>query len=121
MKTTMRLTTTEATLCAQRIEAGQVIGAWIGSANRDEAEWSFADQFDIERDPNRHIAFGRGIHFCLGAPLARLEATIAVSAMLGRLPGSWQVPAAPLEALKSAGMLGVKNLPLIWGEEQVDR
>jgi cytochrome P450 len=116
VKNTMRLTTKEVTLGTQQIEAGQMICAWIGSANRDEAAFPDADQFAIERDPNRHIAFGHGIHFCLGAPLARLEASIALSIMLDRLPGSWLVPAAQLQVIKSAGVLGVKNLPLIWGK-----
>ncbi len=115
VKTTMRLTTAEVTLGTQQIEAGQMICAWIGSANRDDAAFPDADLFAIERDPNRHIAFGRGIHFCLGAPLARLEASIVLSIMLDRLPGPWLVPAASLEVIKSAGVLGVKNLPLIWG------
>lgn len=121
VKTTMRRTTTEVTLGTQRIEAGQMLCAWIGSANRDEASFPDADQFVIERSPNRHMAFGRGVHFCLGAPLARLEATIAVSTMLDRLPGLWQVPAAQLPVIESAGVLGVKKLPLTWGKGQASR
>jgi cytochrome P450 len=115
VKAMPRVTTTETMLGDQRIGAGQVIIAWIGSANRDEAEFSDPDRFDIEREPNRHIAFGRGIHFCLGAPLARLEAKIALNTMLDRLPGSWQVADLPLEMVKSFVVFGAKKLPMTWG------
>jgi cytochrome P450 len=115
VKAMPRVTTTETMLGDQRIGAGQVIIAWIGSANRDEAEFPDPDRFDSEREPNRHIAFGRGIHFCLGAPLARLEAKIALNAMLDRLPGSWQVADLPLEMVKSFVVFGAKKLPMTWG------
>ena len=60
--------------------------ALIGSANRDEAQFPNPDSFDIRRTPNRHIAFGQGIHICLGAPLARLEGDIAFTTLLRRMP-----------------------------------
>ena len=68
------------------IAAGQKIAALLGSANRDPEAFANADVFDIRRDPNNHIAFGAGIHFCLGAPLARLELSVTVPRLLERLP-----------------------------------
>jgi len=88
---------------------------WFSSANRDEAEFPQADRFDIEREPNRHLGFGRGIHFCLGAPRARLEVKTALNAMLDRLPGVWRVADAPLEPITSFIVFGVKKLPFSWG------
>jgi cytochrome P450 len=114
VKTMTRYTTAETTVGDQRIEAGQIILPWFSSANRDEAEFPGADHFDIEREPNRHLGFGRGIHFCLGAPLARLETRTALNAMLDRLPGAWQVADVPLEPLKSFIVFGTKHLPLSW-------
>ena len=115
VKAMPRVTITETTLGGRRIGPDQMVIAYIGSANRDEAEFPDADRFDIEREPNRHIAFGRGIHFCLGAPLARLEAKVALNAMLDRLPGRWQVTDAPLEMMKSFVVFGAKKLPMTWG------
>ena len=71
----------------QVIPAGKLVLPIIGSANRDAAVFADADRFDITRDPNPHVAFGHGIHFCLGAALARLEAKIALPDLLHRLPG----------------------------------
>jgi cytochrome P450 len=114
VKLVPRWAVTETTIGDQRIEAGQLLFAWVPSANRDEAQFPNADQFMIEREPNRHLGFGRGIHFCLGAPLARLEAKIALDAMLNRLPGSWHVLDVPLSPIKSMSSFGVKTLPLTW-------
>ncbi len=114
IKLTIRGTTTETTLGDQHIDAGKLLLVWIASANRDEAQFPDADRFLIEREPNRHLGFGRGIHFCLGAPLARLEARIALNAMLDRLPGSWHVSDAPLSLISSSSVFGVKTLPLTW-------
>lgn len=68
------------------IPRGELVFASIGSANRDERQFKDPDKLDITRDPNRHLAFGLANHFCLGAPLARLEGQIAIGALLRRLP-----------------------------------
>ena len=69
------------------VEAGQRIAALLGSANRDPEAFADADSFDVTRDPNPHIAFGAGIHFCLGGPLARLEMQQSLPMLAERFPG----------------------------------
>jgi len=69
------------------IRKGDFVLQVLGAANRDPRQFPEPDRFDIARQPNRHVAFGMGIHFCLGAPLARLEAPIAIDAVLRRWPG----------------------------------
>jgi len=68
------------------IPAGEKIAALLGSANRDETVFANPDQMDITRDPNPHIGFGAGIHFCIGAPLARMEMSVALPALVSRFP-----------------------------------
>jgi cytochrome P450 len=68
------------------IERGSKIAALLGSANRDEKVFERADHINLERNPNNHISFGGGIHFCLGAPLARLELSISLPALYERFP-----------------------------------
>jgi cytochrome P450 len=101
-----------ASLGGQNIQAGQTIIAWLHSANLDEQQFPQPDRFDIERSPNRHLAFGYDIHFCLGAHLARLEAKIALGALLERLPDLRLVPNAPLELVDSAIIYGVQQVPI---------
>ncbi|VXC28182.1 cytochrome P450 [Arthrobacter sp. 8AJ] len=96
------------------IPAGAPIVAWIGSANRDGQQFQRAAEFDVDRNPNRHLAFGHGIHFCLGAPLARLEARIALEALLSRLPGLSVASGAQLERMDSSIVYGLKELPVTW-------
>lgn len=69
------------------VEAGQKIAVLLGSANRDPAVFEEPDEFRVDRDPNNHVAFGVGVHFCLGAPLARMELAESVAALWTTLPG----------------------------------
>ena len=81
-----RTATVDTELGGVKIEKGQKIAALIGSANRDSAVFERADQMDLTRDPNPHIGFGAGIHFCLGAPLARLEMSVSLPALWEKYP-----------------------------------
>jgi cytochrome P450 family 109 len=107
-----RWTTQEVELHGQTLPAGQGVTAWVASANRDEEQFPDAERFDIHRTPNRHLAFGHGVHFCLGAPLARLEARLAIDAMLARWTNIRRVPDLPLEPIVSPFLLGLKHLPI---------
>ena len=107
-----RITTQPVELSGKTLQAGQMVVALIGSANRDEAKFKNPHTFDITRDPNPHVAFGQGIHYCLGAPLARLEAKVALPLILERLPNLQRVGRAKLPVTDSIFLHGVKQLPL---------
>ena len=84
----------------------------LASANRDPAQFPEPDTFDITRTPNKHIAFGYGIHFCLGAALARLEAPIALNALFERWPEARLANNGDDLPWHSGVMRGLKTLPL---------
>jgi cytochrome P450 len=95
------------------IPKGSTVMVGIASANRDESVFENADAFDITRDPNRHIAFGIGIHYCLGAPLARLEAKIAFQILFNRFPNiELAVPPSQLQWRASSALRGLESLPV---------
>jgi cytochrome P450 len=81
-----RTATIDTELGGVKIEKGQKIAALIGAANRDSSVFERADEMDLTRDPNPHIGFGAGIHFCLGAPLARLEMSVSLPALWEKYP-----------------------------------
>ncbi|HEX2622769.1 MAG TPA: cytochrome P450 [Phototrophicaceae bacterium] len=100
-------------LHGQLIPKGTTVIVGIASANRDETVFQNADQFDITRTPNPHIAFGLGIHYCLGAPLARLEGQIAFRVLLERFPNLELVASASkLEWRGGPALRGLNRLPL---------
>ena len=94
-----------------RVRAGETVIAVLGAANRDPAQFNDPDRLDLARRPNRHVAFGGGIHFCLGAPLARLEARIAIPALLARLPGLEPGPEPPVRR-DTVTLRGLASLPV---------
>jgi cytochrome P450 len=97
------------------IPRGELVLAVLGSANRDERHFENPDALDLARDPNRHLAFGRGgVHHCLGAPLARIEGQIAVGAFLRRFPeASLVVRPDSLRWRRGLFLRGLKRLPLV--------
>ena len=105
------MTNTDVEVDGRKIAKGSMVVATIGAANRDPAQFPDPDRLDITRRDNRHIAFGFGIHFCLGAPLARVEGQIALGTLLRRMPGLALQAATP-EWRESSTLRGLKALPV---------
>jgi cytochrome P450 len=103
-----RTATCAATLGGQTIEPGQKVLVWEGSANRDALVFDDPDTFDIARKSNPHLGFGQGVHYCLGANLARLELRVLFEDLLGRF-GSVQV-VKPVEWTRSNRHTGIRHL-----------
>jgi pimeloyl-[acyl-carrier protein] synthase len=108
---TGRMTTAEVEIGDKRIPRDAVVVSVIGAANRDPKQFADPDRLDVSRKDNRHIAFGFGIHFCLGAPLARLEGQIALGTLLRRMPKLALVSDVP-EWRESSTLRGLKSLPV---------
>jgi len=112
VQATVRVATRDVELRGKCIAKGDSAVVWIAAANRDPAVFPDPGTFDITRNPNRHIAFGLGVHFCLGAPLARLEARIALEAFLARAESFARIDDALLPRVPTFIMRGVLELPL---------
>ncbi len=107
-----RTATRNVKVCGETIKAGQKIACLMGSANRDADAFADADTFDVGRDPNPHVGFGMGLHFCLGAPLARLELQISMKALLDRFPGlalAGEAPRRPTWVLRGFERIDVEK------------
>jgi cytochrome P450 len=111
-----RTATRDVTLGGQSIEAGQKIQIWEGSANRDAGVFDRADEFDITRKPNPHLGFGQGVHYCLGANLARLELRVLFEELLSRF-GVVRV-VRPVEWARSNRHTGIRHLVVELRERQ---
>ena len=94
MQNIKRTTLSETELAGEAIPSGATVLLLTGSANRDERRFTDPDLFDISREPKRHLAFGEGIHHCIGAPLARLEGQVVLESVLGEMP-NYQLVGTP--------------------------
>jgi cytochrome P450 len=106
-----RITRVDTEVGGVRIPAGQVVIPWLAAANRDERVFAAPHRFDVHRKPNPHLTFGHGIHFCLGAPLARLEARVALRLLLERYRDV-EVAADEVQHRSPWTMVAVTGLPL---------
>ena len=98
-------------MAASQIPVGQPVILLYGAANRDERRWDQPDLFDIRREPKHHLAFGHGIHHCIGAPLARLEAQIVLEVVLAEIP-HYEFTGDP-PRLPSHAVRGFAKLPVV--------
>jgi pimeloyl-[acyl-carrier protein] synthase len=109
---TARITNADVEAGGREIPSGSMIIAAIGAANRDPSHFPDPDRLDIARPDNRHVSFGFGIHFCLGAPLARVEGQIALGTFLRRMPDLALQTGATLDWRESSALRGLKRLPV---------
>jgi len=107
-----RLASADVAIGGRRISAGSAVLLMLGAANRDPAEFPDPDRFDIRRRPNPHLAFSAGIHYCLGAPLARLEGAIAINTLIRRLP-TLRLATQEVEWRENMTLRGLKSLPAV--------
>ncbi|MFZ5813962.1 MAG: cytochrome P450 [Bacillota bacterium] len=99
-------------LGGRELKRGAHVSVLFASANRDEAVFANPDELDLTRDPNPHLAFGKGIHFCLGAPLARIEGPVALRVLLERMPNLRLDPDSAYEWAPQTLVRGLRRLPV---------
>jgi pimeloyl-[acyl-carrier protein] synthase len=109
-----RLMKADTELGGQRLRQGEMVYQMLNAANRDPVRFSEPETFNIRRQDNRHVGFGNGIHFCLGAPLARLEGQIAFSALLARVPGIRLVNPEPDWDIGKRNSRLLRTLPVLF-------
>jgi cytochrome P450 len=109
---TSRVTAVETELGGRTIPADQLVMVWLATANRDPRVFDAPAEFRPERNPNPHLTFSRGIHFCVGAGLGRLEGRVALNVLLDRFPELATVPDDPPRFIRTAQMFNAHTLPL---------
>jgi cytochrome P450 len=109
---TARVPAEDVVIRGRRIPGGDMVMPFIGAADRDPAQFPDPDRLDLARADNRHVAFGLGIHFCLGAPLARVEGQIALGTLVARLPRLALATSEPPAYRQSLTLRGLKTLPV---------
>ena len=110
---TQRFAREDLQIDSKTIQQGQLVIAVLGSANHDETQFPDPETLNLSRDPNRHVAFGQGVHFCVGAPLARLEGQIALTTLFRRFPlMKITQPAKSLRWRRSLIIRGLDALPV---------
>jgi cytochrome P450 len=102
-------------LDGQTLRAGQRIWAMLGAANRDPSQFSEPNRLDLTRSPNRHLAFGYGVHFCLGAPLARIEGQVALATVIRRFP-DYLVDATAIRWFEGVSLHRLTTMPVTLSE-----
>jgi cytochrome P450 family 109 len=107
----VRRTSAEVRLGDSVIPAGQLVIPWFTSANHDPSQFADPDRLDLRREPNRHITFGHGVHYCLGAPLARVEARIAITMLLQELGTIRLVEGVPI-GVDDNLLFNLRNVPV---------
>ncbi len=111
---TERFAREDIAIAGVRIPRGELVYAVLASANRDPKQFPDPDTLDVAREPNKHLAFGFGIHYCLGAPLARLEGEVAISTLLRRAPAlRLAVPRGQLRWRRGLVLRGLESLPVV--------
>jgi cytochrome P450 len=116
MKAISRIAREPVEIAGQRVEAGQRVLLALAAANRDPSCFAEPDRLDLHREENPHVAFGHGIHYCLGAPLAKLETEIALEALLRRAPGlTLDVPRSSLRWRPALLVRALEELPVLLG------
>lgn len=112
---TIRFAAEDIELGGKLLRRGDAVNVTITSANRDESRYTHAESLDIERQNNRHLAFGMGVHYCVGAPLARMEGQIAINTLIQRLPKlRLAVPVEELTWSNAVVIRGMKHMPVAW-------
>jgi cytochrome P450 len=107
------VTTRDVEVSGVRIPSGELVTIFYGAANRDPAEFANPDEFRLDRDLRNHVGFGMGIHYCLGAPLARAEANITLNTCLDRFPTITRGSAPTVRQTTSPIVFGFRHLPLV--------